>query len=113
MLSGAYAQRLDDPVRGLLESQPATVVLHQANSEVVEGPRENARRKLAQVIEFCELQTCRRKFLLEYFGENTRLGNCGGCDVCLTPTEEYDATVISQKFDLFVKTPRQPGARWG
>ncbi len=37
MLSGAYAQRLDDPVRGLLESQPATVVLHQANSEVVEG----------------------------------------------------------------------------
>ena len=24
MLSGAYAQRLDDPVRGLLESQPAT-----------------------------------------------------------------------------------------
>ena len=28
---------LDDPVRGLLESQPATVVLHQANSEVVEG----------------------------------------------------------------------------
>ena len=37
MLSGAYAQRLDDPVRGLLESQPATIVLHQANSEVVEG----------------------------------------------------------------------------
>ena len=37
MLSGAYAQRLDDPVRGLLESQPATVVLRQANSEVVEG----------------------------------------------------------------------------
>ena len=37
LLSGAYAQRLDDPVRGLLESQPATVVLHQANSEVVEG----------------------------------------------------------------------------
>ena len=36
MLSGAYAQRLDDPVRGLLD-QPATVVLHQANSEVVEG----------------------------------------------------------------------------
>ena len=36
MLSGAYAQGLDDPLRGLLESQPATVVLHQANSEVVQ-----------------------------------------------------------------------------
>ena len=35
LLSGAYTQRLDDPLRGLLESQPATVVLHQANSEVV------------------------------------------------------------------------------
>ena len=30
-------QKRSAPVRGLLESQPATVVLHQANSEVVEG----------------------------------------------------------------------------
>ena len=29
--------QLVDRLRGLLESQPATVVLHQANSEVVEG----------------------------------------------------------------------------
>ena len=36
LLSGAYTQRLDDPLGVVsLESQPATVVLHQANSEVV------------------------------------------------------------------------------
>ena len=54
--------------------------------------RENARRKLAQVIEFCELQMCRRKYLLEYFGERWEEEDCGGCDVCLTPKEEFDAT---------------------
>ena len=59
--------------------------------------RENARQKLVQVIEFCELQTCRRKCLLEYFGEKWKEENCGGCDVCLTPKEEFDATEIAQK----------------
>jgi ATP-dependent DNA helicase RecQ len=59
--------------------------------------RENARQKLAQVIKFADLQTCRRRFLLEYFGEKCPENNCGGCDVCLTPKEEYDATEIAQK----------------
>ena len=67
--------------------------------EKIEGDieRENARQKLAQVVEFCELQTCLRKYLLEYFGERWEEENCGGCDVCLTPKEEFDATVIAQK----------------
>ncbi len=59
--------------------------------------RENARRKLARVIELCELQTCRRKYLLEYFGEKWEEDECGGCDVCLTSREEFDATEIAQK----------------
>ena len=36
-----------------------------------QAQRENAKRKLSQVIRFCELQTCRRRYLLEYFGEAT------------------------------------------
>ena len=59
--------------------------------------QKNARQKLAQVIEFCELQRCRRKYLLEYFGERWGEEYCGGCDVCLTPKEEFDATEIAQK----------------
>lgn len=55
-----------------------------------------ARAKLSRVIEFCEAHRCRRAALLEYFGEETE-GNCAGCDVCLEPREEFDATEISQK----------------
>ena len=49
--------------------------------------RENAYGKLDQVIEFCELQACRRRYLLRYFGEEWSGGNCGGCDFCLTAAE--------------------------
>ena len=50
--------------------------------------RENAYGKLDQVIEFCELQACRRRYLLRYFGEEWSGGNCGGCDFCLASVEE-------------------------
>ena len=59
--------------------------------------RRNAREKLARVIEFCQMQACRRRFLLRYFGEEWPKCNCGGCDFCLTPREAFDATVIAQK----------------
>ncbi len=61
-----------------------------------DAERENARQKLAHMIEFCELQTCRRAFVLGYFGEQWEEENCGNCDVCLAPKEEFDATEISQ-----------------
>ena len=72
--------------------------------------RQNARQKLEQMVEFCELQTCRRKFLLEYFGERWEEASCGGCDVCLTPKEEFDATEISQKI---ISTVIRTGERFG
>ena len=63
---------------------------------------QRARDKLDKVIEFSQLHSCRRRYLLEYFGDemlsNDALeSNCQGCDVCTTPREEFDATVISQK----------------
>jgi len=48
-----------------------------------EVERDNASEKLAQVIEFSQLQACRREYLLRYFGEEWPGGNCGGCDFCL------------------------------
>ena len=59
--------------------------------------REHAEQKLESVIEFCELVNCRRKFLLEYFGEKSGEKNCGGCDICLSPRKKFDATEIAQK----------------
>ncbi len=38
--------------------------------------------KLNQVLNYGTLTRCRRAFLLEYFGEYSGGGNCGGCDVC-------------------------------
>jgi ATP-dependent DNA helicase RecQ len=73
--------------------------------------QSNARQKLAQMIEFCELQTCRRRFLLEYFGERWESDGCGNCDVCLTPVEEFDATVVAQKvLSAVVRTGQRFGA---
>ena len=59
--------------------------------------REKARVKLDQLLGLCDLQTCRRAYLMEYLGEPWPKTDCGGCDTCLLPREEFDATVIAQK----------------
>lgn len=45
--------------------------------------RLNVQNKINQVVEYCETRTCRRKFLLGYFGEKFSKENCCGCDNCL------------------------------
>ncbi|MDE0143502.1 MAG: DNA helicase RecQ [Caldilineaceae bacterium] len=62
-----------------------------------EAERRNARQKMTQMVEFCQVQSCRRDFILRYFGEEWDKENCGGCDICLVPREEFDATIIAQK----------------
>mgnify|MGYP001130174508 CR=1 FL=1 len=52
--------------------------------------------KLNAMVGFAEAQTCRRRVLLGYFGEDLP-EECGNCDVCLNPPETYDATVDAQK----------------
>lgn len=53
-------------------------------------------QKLQEMATFGELKVCRRKYLLQYFGENAD-DYCGSCDVCLTEYEKFDGTVIAQK----------------
>jgi len=52
--------------------------------------------KLNTMGKFGDLKTCRRKFLLNYFSEET-ITNCGNCDNCNTTFEHFDGTVIAQK----------------
>ncbi len=54
------------------------------------------RQKLNYLVAFVETTDCRRKVLLDYFGETYKSG-CGNCDNCQTPAEDYDATVDVQK----------------
>ena len=74
--------------------------------------REEAERKLALMVGFCKLQSCRRKHLMEYFGEPWEAENCGGCDVCASPREVFDATEIAQKIlSAIIRTGGRFGAR--
>ena len=68
---------------------------------MVEGNENEEQRrieshKLNSMVAFAESLTCRRRVLLNYFGEE--LGDaCGNCDICSDPPECYDATVDAQK----------------
>ena len=53
-------------------------------------------KKLDEMSKYCDLRTCRRKYLLNYFGEETGI-ECGSCDVCLSDYEKFDGTIIAQK----------------
>lgn len=78
-----------------------------------ESERENAYKKLNQMVEYCELLTCRRSHLLSYFGEKYEAEKCDSCDVCLSPKAEFDATVISQKIiSAIVRTGERFGANY-
>ncbi|MFA5746568.1 MAG: RecQ family ATP-dependent DNA helicase [Candidatus Paceibacterota bacterium] len=50
--------------------------------------RQRVQEKLDQVISFAELRTCRKKYLLDYFGEDFKKDNCCSCDICLTGKEK-------------------------
>jgi len=59
--------------------------------------QERSRANLDRMVGFAESPTCRRAYVLRYFGETWETENCGGCDVCLAGVEEFDATVVAQK----------------
>ena len=61
--------------------------------------RESAERQLQQMVEYGRLNTCRRRYLLAYFGEDLALAAevCGNCDVCLAERQSVDVTVVAQK----------------
>lgn len=53
-------------------------------------------QKLDKMSRFCETRSCRRKFLLNYFGEQAP-DHCSSCDTCLTQSPKEDTTIIAQK----------------
>lgn len=58
---------------------------------------EVAARQMRQMADYAEGTECRRAALLDYFGERWPGDNCGSCDICLQPREEWDATTQAQK----------------
>ena len=61
--------------------------------------RATAEQQLSRMIDYGRLDTCRRRYLLDYFGDTALpdADGCGNCDICLAERESVDATVIAQK----------------
>jgi RecQ family ATP-dependent DNA helicase len=82
-------------------------VKHEYFIRGMEDPEEKQRTRLQlqEMMKYCELRTCRRAFLLGYFGEGWQEKNCGACDICvprvLLKTKEESASAFDQ--ELFEK----------
>ena len=71
-----------------------------------------AREQLRLMMGYADCPTCRRRELLNYFAETYTEPNCGSCDNCLQPRENYNATTQAQKLLSCVYRVRQ-GGRFG
>jgi ATP-dependent DNA helicase RecQ len=65
-------------------------------SEADEQHKWVERQKLEKMLAYCEMISCRRQALLDYFGEQLPTP-CGNCDTCLEPVETWDGTQAAQK----------------
>lgn len=65
------------------------------NSNANDQHKRVEHNKLEAMLGLCELVTCRRKALLEYFDEVLN-SSCGNCDNCIDPPKSWDGTKAAQ-----------------
>jgi ATP-dependent DNA helicase RecQ len=67
--------------------------------------QEIGKQMLAETASFAETSSCRRKFLLHYFGEEFNEVNCNGmCDNCRHPKKKFEA---KEDLELAIETVQQ------
>ena len=71
-------------------------------------------KKLEQMLKYATSAECRRKLLLEYFGEKVEVTNCGNCDNCLNTNKNEQTHIdMSKETELYLKAVQQTGEKYG
>lgn len=102
------------PSEAILFYGPGDVIKLKGFAQIEDNPEQTKilLKKLDQMVQLCETKSCRRKYLLNYFGEEAP-DYCGSCDNCLNKPELQDSTIIAQKILSTVYRIKQSfGARY-
>ena len=70
--------------------------------------QEIGRQLLMETMAYAESNQCRRKLLLNYFGEDYTQDNCGACDNCLHPKRQFEGSAqMCMVIDLVDSLPER------
>lgn len=72
--------------------------------------KANEYKKLQEIIDYCNTDSCLRKFILEYFGELDVKDECNNCGNCINNIERTNITIEAQKILSCIK---RMGERFG